>query len=393
VYWAIQREERFLEKETVVDFQVEEGGEVNASPNLNITGVLAERQDIEDLQHAFSQAGYSLAGIGLPLFALRNLVSLRSEANQTIPAMVCHMGQHATSVSVLLEGRLIFTRNIPLGLNNLSETLVKELDPTPSPEEAGSLILKLGVENEELSSEERQQQERAFDLLRPPLERTVRQIERTLQYFQSNFNAEPIETIYIGGEIAGRGYLFDYFSEHLPTNVIAIDPFDTPGLKANASLPASNAARIAYGPAFGLALEGSHTGANLAYSYQDRQVERKHRTIAAAVSIFLLLLTAAAGLFYSQKRSELSTLHSERDKLSQTLKSLGPPLNEAVIKQETEEVRALQLQRKTAAERYEGLALLSEITRLTPENISLLHVSALMGGFIENLKKMSLHSF
>lgn len=387
VYWAIQREERFLEKETVIDFQVEEGGDVNASSKLEITGVLAERGDIEDIQQVFSDAGYPLAGIGLPLFALRNLVNLRTDEIQHTPVLICQLGQHATSVSVLLERRLVFTRNIPLGLNNLAETLVKELDPTLDPEEAGNLILKLGEENEKLSPDERQQQARAFNLLRPTLERTARQIDRTLQYFQSNFNAEPIETIFIGGEITGRGYLFDFFSEQLSTNVIAIDPFETPKLRANTSLPEANADRIAYGAAFGLALEGGQAGTNLAYTYQDRQLERKHRRIATVVSIFLILLTAATGLFYSGQRSELNTLHNERDNLDQTLKSLGPPLSEAVIKEEAEAVRVLQGRRKAAAERYEGLALLSEITRLTPENISLLKVSTVMSGFIESLKK------
>ena len=102
VYWALQKEERFLEKETVVDFQVEEGTEISTSVNLDITGALAERQDIEDIQHAFSLTGYSLTGIGLPLFGLRNLVNRRSEQNEEAPALICQVGQHATSVSVLL---------------------------------------------------------------------------------------------------------------------------------------------------------------------------------------------------------------------------------------------------------------------------------------------------
>ena len=387
VYWALQKEERFLEKETVVDFHVDQDGELSSNPNLNITGVLAEREDIQDIQRAFSHAGYSLAGIGLPIFALRNLVNLRAAEGEEAPVMICQLGQHATSVSVLQEGRLIFTRNIPLGLNNLADALVKDLDSKPSPEEAGKLVLQLGLDKEELSSDEREEHERTFHLLLPILERMVRQIERTLQYFQSNFNAETIETIFIGGEIAARGYLFDFLSENLPTNVIAIDPFDTSELKANVPLPEANADRIAYGPAFGLALEGSHTGTNLTYTFQERQVERKHRIIATTVSIFLIVLITVTGIFYSLQRSELKGLTAERDKLDQTLTSLGPPLSEAVIKKEAAEVRALQEQRRNAAQRYEGLALMSEITRLTPENISLLQVSAVMGGFIETLKK------
>ena len=382
VYWGLQREEPFLEEETVVDFYVEEGDELNTS--LNITSVLVEREDVKDIQQLFSQAGYPLTGIGLPLFALRNLVNLRGDEMQEAPVLVCQLGQRATSVSVLLERRLVFTRSIPLGIQNLAETLVKELDPTPSQEQACNLVLKLGFEEGELSPDEYQQYKNALNLLRPILERTVRQIERTIQYYQSNYDTEPIETIVIGGEIAAKGGLFNFISKQLSVNVIAIDPFDAPELQANTSLPAVNADRIAYGPAFGLALEGSQAGINLAHTYKERQNERKHRKIATAVSIFLIFMTAATGFFYNWQQSQLRSLYAERNNLDRSLGALGPRLTEAVIMEATEDVRALQKGQKTATKRYEGLALLSEITRLTPENISLLHVSATMGSPIES---------
>ncbi|MEK6232334.1 MAG: pilus assembly protein PilM [Luteolibacter sp.] len=377
VYWGLQREEPFLEKETVVDFQVEEGA--GSKTSLNITGALVENEGIEHLQKAFSQAGYPLTGIGLPLLALRNLVNLRGDEKQEDPVLICQLGQRATSVSVLLDRRLVFTRNIPLGLHNLAETLIKELEPTPSQEEACDLVLKLGLEEEMLSFDESPQHEKALNLLRPILERTVRQIERTIEYYQSHFDNEPMETVFLGGEIAARGHLFKFISEQLSPKVIAIDPFDTPELQANTALPEDNADRIAYGPAFGLALEARQAGINLAYTYKERQKESKHRKIATAVSIFLILLTAATAFFYHWQQSQLRGLDAERDNLDRSLSALGPQLTEAVITEATEDVRALQEQRRAATKRYEGLALLSEITRLTPENIALLHVSAAMG--------------
>ena len=377
VYWGLQREEPFLEQETVVDFQVEEGTALSAS--LSITGALIEHESIENIQQAFSQAGYPLTGIGLSLFALRNLVNLRGEEKQEAPVLICQLGQHATSVSVLLEQRLVFTRNIPLGLQNLAETLVKELDPPPSQEQACNLVLKLGLEEETLSSDECKQHENALNLLRPILDRTVRQIERTIQYYQSNFDTEPMETVFLGGEIAARGHLFEFISEQLSFKVIAIDPFDTPELQANTSLPADNADRIAYGPAFGLALEGSQAGINLAHTYKERQNESKHRKVATGVTIFLILLTVATAFFYSWQRSQLRSLYAERVNLDRSLSALGPQLTEAIITEDTAAVRALQDRRRAATKRYEGLALLSEITRLTPEKISLHHVSAAMG--------------
>ena len=385
VYWGLQREEEFLEKEAVVDFQVEKGGAPNTSLNitsLNITGVLVEREGVEELQQAFSRAGYPLTGIGIPLFALRNLVNLRGDEKQEAPVLICKLGQRATSVSVLSEGRLVFTRNIPLGLQNLGEVLVKELDPAPSLEEACDLVLKLGLEEEALSSDDCQQHENVLALLHPILKRTVRQIERTMTYYQSNFDTEPMETIFLGGGIAARGHLFQYISGQLSPRVIAIDPFDTPELQAETSFPADNVDRIAYGPAFGLALEGTQPGINLAYTYKECLDENKHRKIATAVSIFLIMLTAAVAFLYSWQQSQLRSLNAERDNLDRSLSSLGPRLTETIIMEATEDVRALQERRRAATKRYEGLALLSEITRLTPENISLLHVSVAMGSSI-----------
>ena len=380
VYWGLQREEEFLEKDAVVDFQVEEGGIANT--RLNITGVLAEREGIEELQQAFARAGYPLAGIGIPLFALRNLVNLRGDEKQEAPVLICKLGQRATSVSVLFEGRLVFTRNVPLGLQNLGEVLVKELVPAPSLEKACDLVLKLGWEEEGLSSDDCRHHEKVLELLRPILKRTVRQIERTMAYYQSNFDTEPMETIFLGGAIAARGHLFHYISDQLSTKVIAIDPFDTPELQAVTALPLDNGDRIAFGPAFGLALEGTHPGINLAYTYKECQDENKHRKIATAVSIFLIILTAATAFLYSWQQAQLRSLNAERDNSDRSLSSLGPRLTETVITEATKEVRALQERRRAATRRYEGLALLSEITRLTPENISLLHVSVAMGNSI-----------
>jgi type IV pilus assembly protein PilM len=376
VFWGLQREEPFLEKETVVDFQVEEG---SASSSLNITGALIERDGIEDIQQAFSQAGYPLTGIGLPLFALRNLVNLREDINQEIPVLICQLGQLTTSVSFLLGGRLVFTRNIPMGLQNLTEIIGRELEPTPSPEEASDLVLKLGLEKVPASPEEQQRHEVAFNLLRPALERAARQIERTIEYYQSNFDTEPIETIFLGGEIATQGRLFEFISDQLSTEVIAIDPFDTPGLNAKTSLPTDRGDRIAYGPAFGLALEARQAGINLGHTFKARQNESKYRKIATAASVFTMLLTVVAALFYNWQRLQLKDLNAEQAELKQSLSELGPELTEAIITEATEDVKALQEQRRAATRRYESLALLSEITRLTPKKIALLHVSAAMG--------------
>jgi type IV pilus assembly protein PilM len=379
VYWALKREEPFLDDETVVDFSVEGETAPAAGSNQRVTGVLAARADIEGIQRAFSHAGFPLAGISLPLFALRNLVNLRSRTAPEAPVLLCQMGLNATSVSVLLGRRLVFSRSIPVGLRSLAETLVKELHPAPSNAQASNLVLELGRENGALPADRPWAQEDVFLILRPALERMVRQIERTIQYYQSNYNSDPIETIFLGGEIAARGPVSEFISEQISGEVIVLDPFDTPQLQAKTARPAAPAERIAYGPAFGLALAANGASLNLARTYKDRENERRRRGIASAVFAFLVFLSLVAGGFYAWQQTQLRGLRAERDQLTRSLEALGPKLSEPVILAALQDVRALQERRKAAAKRYEGLALLSEVAAVTPENISLLRVAAEMG--------------
>ncbi len=387
VYWGLQREDAFVEDETVVDFQIEEGDGTTAT--LDVTGALIDRENIADIQKAFAQAGHPLSGIGVPVLALGNLVKLRLAERPQTPVLVCQVGHLSTSVSVLLNGRLVFTRNIPSGLHSLAETLVKEPGSVLSQTEACRLVLNLGLEVAQFPPDQQQAHVDAVTLLRPVLARTVRQIERTIEYYQSNFETASIEVICLGGEVAARGPLFHFISEQLTPAVIAIDPFDTPGLEERSSTPSDRGERVAYGPAFGLALKGSQDGINLSNTYKERQNEGKQNKLAAIASIFLLLLALAAALFYNTQRLKLNNLQAEEMKLEQEFKALGPRLTESIITEVNEEVRLLEERRRAAIKRYEGLALLSEITRLTPENVSLLHVSAAMGSTITFLDASS----
>lgn len=385
VFWALQREESFLEKETVVDFQVEE--QTESRNHLNVTGAVVDRGCIETMQLGFSQAGFPLTGIGISLLALGNLVNRRRDNENETPVLLCQMGQRATSVSVLHNGRLVFTRNIPLGLQTLAETLVKELEPPPTKEEACALILRAEPTGSETSSETPNRAETVRNLLHPMLARTARQIERTIEYYQSNFDTEPMERIFLGGEIAARGHLFHLISGQLSLETIALDPFETPGLQMDRTVPAEPGERTAFGPAFGLALEGARDGLNLAHTYKDRQRESRLDKIGAAATLVLILVTGVATFFYHSQRLQLKDFSSEQKKLSESLSALGPRLTEASITAASQEVKALQQRRRAATKRYLGLALLSEISRLTPENIELLHISAAMDSAITFLDR------
>ena len=377
IYWGLQREESFVEANSVVDFQIEEGSVPKPDKaNLDVTAAIIDLQTVENVRQPFSQVGYALSGITTPLFALRNLVELRGAVSSEIPFLLCQIGVKATTLSVLLDRRLVFTRNVSLGLQTFAESLTKDLGIELP--EASELVLKLGQGDADLSGDDKLRYNKALRILEPVFGRAVRQVERTIEFYQSNYNSQPIQTIFVGGEVAARGELFKFLSKELAAQVIPIDPFELLGFDGEASLAVTAADRVAYGAAFGLAIEAHDPGVNLANTFKQRQVESKNSRVFTCVSLALIALTVLATLLFISKRAELNKIVSERDKVKTDLNSYSPRLSPAVINATTAKVQKMQLQRKDATKRYEGIALLSEITELTPSDISLLHISSMM---------------
>jgi len=310
--------------------------------NLDVTAAIIDLQTVENVRQPFSQVGYALSGITTPLFALRNLVELRGAVSSEIPFLVCQVGVKATTLSVLLDRRLVFTRNVPLGLQTFAESLTKDLGIELP--EASELVLKLGQGDADLSGDDKLRYNKALRILEPVFGRAVRQVERTIEFYQSNYNSQPIQTIFVGGEVAARGELFKFLSKELAAQVIPIDPFELPGFDGEASLAVTAADRVAYGAAFGLALEPHDPGVNLANTFKQRQVESKNSKVFTCVSLALIALTVLATLLFISKRAELKKIVSERDKVKTDLNSYSPRLSPAVINATTAKVQNMQLQ-------------------------------------------------
>jgi len=375
VFWALKREEPFDEAGTVVDFQLDE--DVHSSPEgtpLSVTGVLAPREDLEEIQRAFSEAGFPVTGVTLPLFALRNVLRLTAGEPSDNPVALCHVGLVSTSVSILRNGRIVFTRNIPAGMQNLADNLVKGSQPEMETAEAMETILSL-----ENDSGEAPRKEEILKHLRPALERLLRQLERTLQYYQNTYNTQAVQRVYLGGALVASDFLTDFVSRQIAVEVVVPDPFASPQVRAAVPAPGGRPSRRRLSAAFGLALSRPAWNPNLARTYRDREIEKRTRTINYAVFSLFLFLTLLCGLYFGWQQVTLRSLQQERDTLAQKMESLGPPLSEAVLLSDLVKVRAHQATWKTAADRHEGLALMSEIARLTPEHVSLLHFSAEMG--------------
>ncbi|MDB4383833.1 pilus assembly protein PilM [Akkermansiaceae bacterium] len=381
VHWALQRKESFIENETIVDFKVNE--QTSTKSVIDLSCALSVRSPIEDLKQIFDKAGLSLAGIGMPPFSLCRLLGGEGKDRENAPVLMIEMGFKFTSATVIANGHIVFTRNIPIGVLNLMEALNREFDSSPSKQEALQLILEPEREDG-LSPEIARQGALVAPLIQRNLERLIRQVESTVEYYQTKSETLPIQAIFLSGEIAARSHLVKFLSKRLSLKTEAINPFKTLDFHQESPVPEDEKGQIRLGPACGLAIEARTPAINFAYTYKDQQVESNTRKYAAFSTIILILLAVSFTVLYRSKQKELQKLESDKATLEAQVSTMGMPITEEAIVKETSMMVELQTQRQEAIKRYRSLAFLTEVSRETPKNIAILNLSALLNGSIRN---------
>lgn len=373
VYWALQREEAFSPQKTIIDFEVEKEVTINKERKLIITGFLLPKDDRDALVHIFNEAGFPLRGLALPLYAMRNF--FRSE---WLPAteetrVFSHIGPQNSRIGVWSDGQSVLTRAIPVGLEQVAEELTQLLHPAPDHGEALRLILQLGRETEE---EPTHDPETVFNAIQPALDRMARQIDRTLEYFQTQHkDRTPVTCVYFTGTIAGSPRCVEYLQSQVTLPLQPIDPFDG---KKNGTIdfPAEPFKRQTYATAFGLALSNESYTPNFLHTFKDRQRDQFHQRVNVRIFVFFFILAAVLGGFYAQQRSALTHLRTEKNRAESRLQAERPLLTAADLQNRIASLRHDLKQLEQQIDRQQAIALLATLSELTPETVRLESISA-----------------
>jgi cell division ATPase FtsA len=239
---------------------------------------------------------------------------------------------------------------------------------------AGTPVLQFGESGQVL------QEHDIFGMIQPALERLVKQVERTLAHYYLHFNRERISTIYVSGQMSVYQRLFDYMNEQLDIPVDTINPF-SPKLSylGIAAIPESPSEKEEFAPAIGLALSNNSFTPNFIYTYKDKKLaedtKKNNRWIFAGVVSFLIIcfgLYFFTNSFIDQKRMELSRLQQELDKFK-------PLVEKNTILNLASETKIKRNKIEDLGNKYMGIAVINEISAITPDEIRLLNIRADLG--------------
>lgn len=215
-----------------------------------------------------------------------------------------------------------------------------------------------------------------FEMIKPACERLVRQVERTFDYAVRTLAQPRPERLLLTGELSVNNDLTAYISKELGASVQAIDPLG-PGnplcSAAAAVLSPLEQRRLDLPTA--LARCETDGSMNLLRTFLQRQeAKAQGRTdvaIYAAAILALLILSLFHGMGQKATRQKAEILQAMETRLT----AFQPQMDETTLIQLAAEVEREQARLGDLSLSLESVALLGEISRLTPANIKILHLS------------------
>ena len=411
VYWTIKKETPFDEKDTVFDFEIQ-GEVIEQDISKWLTMVYtAPREEVDEIKGLFSQIGLPLTGISITPFAIQNIFKtgwVPSAVEGTVAGLF--IGNDFSRIDIYAKGKLIMTRGIKAGINSMVETLMERLMETKhetsemagkrsqiNMEQAKKILFSLSADAPPLTEQDvgfDLKDEEKFEFILPALERIVRQAERTFEHFRVTLNYDRVDKIYISSAMDISKRIIEYIGDQLGIESDLPDPLTLKlqfAVKSMEGIPVSE--RIALTPALGLALSDNAYTPNLLFRFKDKErltsIVRANRII---IAVFIVAIFLSSG-FYLYQNQEAREKEAQIAGLEKQLPQNFPRIDQNLVSQiAANAVKREQVYREYS-ERYLGMAIIGELSSLTPANIRLINLRAHMGtlpsgkGSAKDLKK------
>ena len=369
---------------------------------------IAPRQEVEDLRGLFARAGFALTGISIVPFAFQTLLRTGRIRSYGAAVSTLYIGRDWSRIDIFSGDSLVLSRGIKAGIRTMTDALQKEIEqnwfelslaksPTSDLNRIQAIKQRLkqeldaahnvffGAIHAEAGSEPDDKQlavreERIFQMIRPALERLVRQIERTIRHFALNFDNTRVEKIYVSSGVRPHPRILDYIGNELGLPVEIISPFaDGTDLVTLRELPGSKPEQSAFAPAMGMAMATNPATPNFLFTHKDKgkvaSTRRINRGICAACAAGVLLCIGTA--FWQER--QIQVRDTQKLGLQAQLSAFQVRVDRNLILKLVDQVRVQNQSTQGIGSNYLGVGVLGEVANVTPPNIRLLGISAKLG--------------
>ena len=409
VYWSYKKITSFDETKNIFDFEILGEVEEGERPKIEVMVYTALQEEVKELKDTFSKAGYPLKGISIVPFAFQSLLRAGLIETDEINVSSLYIGRDWSRIDIFAGGNLVLSRGIKAGVKTMIEALRTEIEgnlfelsiaKSPTKDSARIRAIKRKLKNElELAHQlffgvihdsnpsvldERQRllkEDKIFKMILPALERLVRQVERTLRHFSLNYDNARVGKIYISSGVNPHQRIVDYIGEELAIPTETLNPFaDSANFLSLAPSPDNPSEQSAYVPAMGMALSSNTLTPNFLHTYKDKQKAVRSQWINRGVfGAFVMVVLLCVGVTFWQGR-QLEEKEFKLLQLQRQLETVTLRVDKNLILKLVDETQANRRQIKEIGQKYFGLAVISELTHLTPSSVRLISISTTLAG-------------
>jgi Tfp pilus assembly PilM family ATPase len=396
VFWTYRREAPFDEAVSLFGFDLV--GELNdrGVRKYEVMAYTVPVAEVREIQRLFNAAGYPLTGVTIIPFSLQNVLQANWLGSSDQPVCTLFIGREFSRIDIFENNHMILSRVIKAGVRSMLDTLKENLVERrlDDPIELDTFVPVDQLASIELTSLEKQEEslvghlaqrlnmgeEDVLDMMLPAMERLIGQVERTLKHYALNFDNKQVDGLYIFGEVDIHPRIVELFSDQFGIPSHIIDFFADQPLSINVPAPRVHKDRYQLIPAIALALSTNGKTPNFLFTHDDKvrmaRFDIINKILAVGTAMALLLI---AGISFVQKHNiHLAT--AQIAELQQRLEQDPPRVDRKLINKLADQAQTKAAKERRAAAKSVPLALLSELSALTSEEIHLLEVDAELFG-------------
>lgn len=214
-------------EDSYIEFEIIGNTEDN---QMDVIVVAAPKDIVESRMQACMDAGLEIEAVDIEAFAMyRSLVEADQEHDwSAMTIALVDIGASMTNMSVVQKGAFAMTRSIPNGGHVLTDALKSYFKLSDEDAESGKAALDVS----ELVDAEKPKENPPLRVLQPHLDDLIREIRRSLNYYQSQLgdaaDDKQVSLVMVTGGGAKLPGFATYVEHKLGVKTVAMSVFDNP---------------------------------------------------------------------------------------------------------------------------------------------------------------------
>lgn len=214
IQWEAEQYIPFPIAEVNIDFQIL-GADIEGRGQMDVMLVAVKKDVINDYTNVIKEAGLNPVVVDVDSFALENMMEINYPITPGETYSVVNIGASITSISVIVGGLTIFTRSIPMGGNQFTEEIQRQLNVSfRDAENYKTRTGEAGADNAALQS--------AIGTVSTNL---TFEIKRSLDFFLGGSQGSYVNKVYLSGGGAKVDGMAALMQENTGIPVEMINPF------------------------------------------------------------------------------------------------------------------------------------------------------------------------